>query len=222
MKKLNQLYNKLIKESLDDYELKKAVYNIVNKAKLPEGLDKKQVADDIFDLIYGKDFDTVGDLEQGVLDYIEKTYGAVIEESISDGQLDEAITRAVYSFGVPDDVDEMDLIGEIEWNLNAGDFSDEWEVEDTVNKYLTKRFGHSAYQSTKKKVSKRKIIKEDNNKEEFLEEFNNLLKKYNLNVGIDIYHCEYPYNKTKAAIQFKDEKFNRVASYETDDVYIDE
>lgn len=85
----------------------------------------------------------------------------VIKEEISDGDFDQAVTRAVYTFGIPDDVDEMDLIGEIEWNLNASDFSSIYDVEEAVTKYLNKRFGHSAYQSVKKPVSKKRVIKED-------------------------------------------------------------
>lgn len=85
----NKFMRNLIKESLDDNELREAVIATVEKANLPEGLDKEQVADDIFDLIYGKDFDTVEDLEQGVLDYINKTYGTINQSVNNNYTFDE-------------------------------------------------------------------------------------------------------------------------------------
>lgn len=82
MKKFEKVYMKIIKESLNDSELTEAVYNIVDKAYLPPDVDKEQVKEEIIDLISGKDFENIGDLEQGVLDYIEKTYGT--EEDYND------------------------------------------------------------------------------------------------------------------------------------------
>lgn len=110
----------------------------------------------------------------------------VIKEEISDGDFDQAVTRAVYTFGIPDDVDEMDLIGEIEWNLNASDFISIYDVEEAVTKYLNKRFGHSAYQSVKKKkVSKRKVIKESLDDYELREAVATTVEKASLPRGLD-------------------------------------
>lgn len=85
----------------------------------------------------------------------------VIKQSIEDWEISKAIQQAVYDFdwkGV--EYDDVDVIGEFEYNLCGGNFRDEYQVEKIVTDYLTKHYRDFACQSVKPS-KKKKVIKEE-------------------------------------------------------------
>ena len=163
--RMESVFNKLmgkkvIKESLNDEQLKQAVTTIVNKTNLPKNINKQQVIEDVYDLILGKDFETQQELDEALTDYLKKTYGTV-SQSIDDREISKAIQQAVYDFDWQDvEYDDVDVIAEFEANLYGGNFKDEYQVEKIVTDYLNKHYREFAYQSVKPS-KKRKVIKED-------------------------------------------------------------
>ena len=96
----------------------------------------------------------------------------VIKQSIEDWEISKAIQQAVYDFdwnGV--EYDDVDVIGEFEYNLCGGNFRDEYQVEKIVTDYLTEHYREFACQSVKPS-KKKKVIKEES-------EFDNISWDYN-------------------------------------------
>ena len=64
-------------------------------------------------------------------------------------------------------------------------------------------------------------LKEDSN-QEFMEELQTLLDKYNVSIGVDIHHASYPYNNIEAIIKFKNKNYDVVGEYKTEDLYLED
>lgn len=134
--------------------------------------EAKMLANDIVATLCGQPFDSKSDFEQYVSFEIRENLRAfyeskkvdkskrVIKQSIEDWEISKAIQQAVYDFdwkGV--EYDDVDVIGEFEYNLCGGNFRDEYQVQKIVTDYLNEHYRDFACQSVKPS-KKKKVIKE--------------------------------------------------------------
>jgi hypothetical protein len=78
---------------------------------------------------------------------------------------------------------------------------------------------HKAWEETKQDaIGQIRQIEEN----KFLDEFNALLKKYGVSIQVEVTHVEYPYNNVEAIINFQNKKYDNIASYKTNNIYLPE
>ena len=134
--------------------------------------EAKMLANDIVASLCGQPFDSKSEFEQYVSFEIKENLRAfweskkidkskkVIKQGIEDWEISKAIQQAVYDFdwkGV--EYDDVDVIGEFEYNLCGGNFKNEFQVQKIVTDYLNEHYRDFACQSVKPS-KKKEVIKE--------------------------------------------------------------